>query len=543
MLGMLASGLQSGLQTGLQGLRTVFGMLRGALGAIASMFRFVGGHLMGFAGLLMRLGGLLAGVVIGGLVSFVAAIGASTKAASEHARAIIDLRNSTGMSTGQAQGIAGRFGAFGIGPDALSNGGQYHGITRMTGRAFGVDPFDPASINRRAQSFGSGMMGFQMRQSMLSSIGQNNAQGQWLANLPSNKVASQVAFQQNASASMGITPDVTRRLAEDLPLVIQRFSVLKDLLVSKIAAAALPYLEKALTRLSEFLAKNGEEIANGIGKAIEWTMNALAQLGEFLLQNGPMIADAIKRTISWLYIEAPPLILRGLSWILGGVSSFLGAMETGAKWIGENSLQILQVFDAIYNGLRFFASNAFGIAGMLTQAWSDFKGGQIQSDGQKKTTIQADLAFPDRFNFLSTAANAGAAVSGANAIGAFDASKRDFLNAVPAGNLAQYAPNVSQFFGNASDRLGGARSTVDEYQSKLNKIIDSLESTKQEKYDAIEGFYKEMVSEQKKGNQAAAQIANNTGKTADKIGGFASNTIARTLSYISQDAYLGVVGV
>src|SRR6476661_6301820 len=127
-----------------------FNLLKMTIGGVVAAFKFVAGHALSFGMQLLKLIPMLAGGLIVGLGAFVGAIAAATKAAMDYASGVVALRNATGMSTGQAQGVTGRFGAFGFKAGDLSNGGQFHGITSLSGRAFGVNAYDPESINTRS---------------------------------------------------------------------------------------------------------------------------------------------------------------------------------------------------------------------------------------------------------------------------------------------------------------------------------------------------------------------------------------------------------
>lgn len=530
MLGMLAGGLGAGANVGLQGLQTVFGWLTTA-------FRFVGGQLMGLGGLLLRFGALLGGVIVGGLTAFVAAIGAATKAGMEYARAVVDLRNSSGMGMGAAQRATGLFGAFGIGAGALGNGGQYHGITRMVGGAYGVNPFDPASINSRAQSFGSGFMGHAMRQSMLSGIGQNTPQGQWLANLPQNKVAGQVAFQQNASNSIGIGPDAMRRLAEDLPLVLQRFNILRELLVNRIAAAALPHLEVALTRAADFLSENADTIANGISKAIDILANAFTWIGNFLIQRGPMIAQAIYSVVEWLYAKAPHLLIGGLQTLIKAGQGFVEFFAN----LGHSLADQLRLFDQS-EGYLYAAVK--GIAGAFDSVLNTFRwfGAGLASAGAlMKSIIAAQVS-------LLPGAGAALKAMGIN-VPKFEnpvTAARDYFNANPESNLVGQIPKLQD--GTATDwakrlddganRMSGASSRYgDGAISFLQDLANKLGPEDQRRAD-----FKAMIEELKKGNLINEKALASAEKTEAGINGFANRTAERVLSHVISDTYLGVVG-
>lgn len=527
MLGMLAGGLGTGMQAGLTGLQTVFGWL-------ATAFRFVGGQLMGLGGLLLRFGALLGGIVVGGLTAFAAAVGASTKAAMEYSRSVIGLRNATGMGTGVAQGVAQRFGAFGFSPGDLANGGQYHGLTSMVGRAFGVNAFDPVSINARAQSFGGGLMGHVMRGSLLGSLGLNTPQGQWLANLPTAKVQAQAAFQQNAASGMGVTPETTRRLAEDLPLVINRFEILRDLLMNKIAAAALPYLESALTKAADFLSANGEVIANAIGTAVNYIANAFTQLGEFLMARGPQISEAIYNVVEWLYAEAPRLILGGLQTL---IRAGMGFVEFFAD-LGHSLADQLRAFDQSKGALYSIVTSIASVFDATLNAFKWFGGGLAAAGA----VIQNFAATNPALQAISLATGNGLIKMGGNPITA----ARDYFNANPDSNIAGMIPQLQN--GTASswaDSLDAGASamsaTSNRYGSNaiasLQKIMDGLGSNDERRKEL-----RAVVQELQKGNAIAEKVAANTDRTAQNMGTFRSDTINRVLSYIAEDFYLGVAG-
>lgn len=526
MLGMLAGGLGAGANVGLQGLQTVFGWLTTA-------FRFVGGQLMGLGGLLLRFGALLGGVIVGGLTAFVAAIGAATKAGMEYARGIVNLRNSTGMGMGAAQRAGGLFGAFGVGADALGNGGQYHGITRMVGGAYGVNPFDPASINSRAQSFGSGFMGHAMRQSMLSGIGQNTPQGQWLANLPQNKVAGQVAFQQNASNSIGIGPDAMRRLAEDLPLVLQRFNILRELLVNRIAAAALPHLEAALTRAADFLSANADTIANGVSKAIDILANAFTWIGNFLIQRGPMIAQAIYSVVEWLYARAPHLLIGGLQTLIKAGQGFVEFFAN----LGHSLADQLRLFDQS-EGYLYAAVK--GIAGAFDSVLNTFRwfGAGLATASAFLQTVAAGSPLLQGISMIT----GNGRIKPVNPVTA----ARDYFNANPESNLVGQIPKLQN--GTATDwakqldaganRMTGASSRYGGAAiSFLQDLANKLGPEDQRRAD-----FKAMIEELKKGNMISEKVVSNTEKTAQGINGFANRTAERVLSHVVADTYLGAVG-
>ncbi len=554
MLGLIGGGITSGVSAGIGGLQTVLGWLTNA-------FRFVVGQLTSFAGLLLRTGAMLGGVVIGGITAFAAALAASTKAATEHARQIIGLRNATGMSTGMAQGIANRFGAFGIGAGDLSNGGQHHGVTSMAGRVFGVNPYDPASINARAQSFGGGFMGHAMRQSMLSGIGMNSPQGQFLANLPRNRVQEQLGYQSRIQNSLGMSPETVRRFAEDLPLVTARIGMVVDAIKMKFAATLLPIVERTLGRVADYLAKH----SGTIGKVIE-------------------------RAGKWLMEDLPPMILKGAISFLNGAGYLLKGFGEFTTGLISQVPAVLTVFDAIINGIRSFVGFIAGAANVVVKAGGRLGIGAGASAGgaaSPSPVARVRGAIADSWDMYQDISNpyGGGGMPGLNQSGMWGNAVRIGSRiaaragqfgrgaAESAGRAGRFAKGAAQVgavgtVGYAGMSLYGAMegatgNYAEGRDNALSYLGKSDLANNPELISNIQGILRRIgetssgggdrllklastleaqLEELKKGNHLSEKTEKNTAQTANGIGGFANNTANRVLSYIAEDTGLAVFG-
>ena len=114
-----------------------------------------------------------------------------------------------------------------------------------------------------------------------------------------------------------------------------------------------------------------------------------------------------------------------------------------------------------------------------------------------------------------------------NLLGQFQKWQRttDFTGTV--SNLRSFADNLEK-------QKDSKKDTALNFLEKIEKNLGTPEE-RGNKFDAIQ-------KELQKGNEINTQIAENTSKTAARIGSFTTGTLARVLSNIAEDAYLGLVG-
>lgn len=306
------------------------------------------------------------------------ALRSSVWSMAELAKSAASIRANTGMGYGQGGDLINRYGAFGIG--AKEVGGIFSaqamnpllaGIRNaVTG---GLSPSDRNYLPDAARGYqnlaASGPFGRLPANQRLDMQfgGQAPDSVRAVMNLPVQKIPQPVQWQQTTQASLGVTPDMIRRFAENIPLLQNRIGSLWEMIKVRFAGEPAPFFEKILGGIANYVSQNADKIA-----------------------------DAIKTAARRLMVEAPALVLSFASGVVHGLAMFLkgtGAFLTG---LAGNTVDILKVLDAILNGFRFFAGVMAGVATAIIQIvsdlWKRFKKGEgplalVETVGKKVNEV------------------------------------------------------------------------------------------------------------------------------------------------------------
>lgn len=376
------------LLSAMSGIGTVIGGVSSAISSIASMLGSVistiGGLLQSAASMVMSAvqaiaSGVMAvgGLLVQGATAFIGALLKATQSAMAYAKSVNDLRLNTGMGMKEAGATAFKFGAFGITPQMLAQarGNEHHSITKMRGAAWNVDVNDPLSINRKARSFGDGLMGHAQREAFLESMGMNNDKGRWMASLSEEQMQDQMNFTQRTGAALGISPESMSKMAEELPLAQAKLETFLQLVQLKFVDTALPLMEKGIAAISDFISTNA-----------------------------PMIADTFAQALNWIFTEGPKFILRASIQFLSMLSTLVGGMAQITQWLSENSVQILGAVTTIYEAIKNFVNSVLKVA----DRWNNRKKKQTDEESATDKTVAIQKAGSDKTNPALVQAKAGA---------------------------------------------------------------------------------------------------------------------------------------
>jgi hypothetical protein len=320
-------------------------------GLALNVARALVGTIVFLTGGFLRLGLMLTGVVLGGLTLFAGAVARAAQSAMAFAKEASLLRANTGLGYGQAQGILGRFGAFGIGGGAvnsmLGGMGQMPAFFAQKAGMFGLPGYESSDfVPKLAQAFQAaaarGPFGMATARNMMGTLGMDSPDMMRLVNLPQNKIREQLAWQGNTQSALGIGAGDVQKWAEDVPLLINRIGSFVEMVQVKFVSGLLPYIEAGLNALTNYLG-----------------------------QNATKINEAIRGAVSFLFTQAPVLVLQGVQTMLGGITWLVEGFSNGARFLATNAQTVLGVIDTIINALRTFSGNAVGVGGVLVAFWHD----------------------------------------------------------------------------------------------------------------------------------------------------------------------------
>lgn len=322
------------------------------LSGAKSLLGFLGNVASGLVNGLIEVGTVVGGLAVGALVGFGKAIAAAAKSALEFARSTAQLAATTGLGYASAAGVQRRFGAVGVGADAVNGafGGQNADVFRMKAAAFGLPGFDSNTfIDEFARKFQSlnaqGTNGQLQAQGMLQALGLDNPQFAALANMDPGKLAANQQFAGGVQQSLGLNDASTARYAQDVPLVLAKIGTVFENLKIKLATSFLPIIESVLNGI----AKIGGDSVGGIGKFID---------------------DAAE----WVFVKAPLIAMNGVVAVTGAVQSVVdAAIKKGQElaaglpvWLGNAVAFITDMLIALNQKISEFGPKFIsGIAKVL----------------------------------------------------------------------------------------------------------------------------------------------------------------------------------
>lgn len=517
---------------------------------ITSVVGFFSNLIGSVARLALMFGTLLASLTIGAVTAFVGGIIAATKASIAYATQVNQLRLSSNISLGQAGAASLRYGAFGIGPQQLSQmfGGQPSQLLGMKARMYGLgnpltDPNFISQFAQKSQSFGPGMMGFYRRESMLKNLGMDNDQGRFLGSLSQKQISDQQSFAAGAAKSLGVGPETLRRMAEELPLAIAKIQIFIQLLTVKFAQQALPIIQVVLEKVIAFISKNGPKIAETIQNIFRW-----------LYADAPVILVDAAITI----IETLQSLAKGFFSVGHTVVAFLRTLESADSGLGGFIGSFLKMVDLVsvgFNGLitalaglGFVLGNLFIGIYKFVNFLPNLFGNVVNTIVQKiGAPLLKKLGLGGLANTISSASQARADVSNTLQSMPF-INWKTAASAIPKpldlyGQFAnlQQSGVVGKFADSADAALNRGEANADKNAGNalnfLNKKKGEL-GTKEERRAGFDGVIKEL----QKGNEINSRTEKNTRQTADNIGSFARDTVNRVLANIATDTFLANVG-
>ena len=324
------AGSGNAVVSGLKTLAT--GLLGGALGGALTM-----PLVLGFGALAIGTGALIT------------AFKSATDEATKYSRALSSLRANQGLNFSQGFALTSRNSLFGIAPgetaQMLAAPGMNPIMAGLRARAMGFDsPYSPDAMANNARQYqsiaGSGPFGRLMANARLDAQygGQAPDSVRQMMNLRPDQIQSQLAYGNSIQRAMRIRPTDLQKYGEEIPLARQRVSYAFDMAKVKLAVELAPLLERSLTTFATLIANNAPKIAQ-----------ALEKFGHFMIQ------------------DFPPLLMRAGAWVARGLGNMLVAFGSFATGAAGNVRPILQVFDAILNGLRRFGAVAAGFGAALVQ--------------------------------------------------------------------------------------------------------------------------------------------------------------------------------
>ena len=329
---------------------------RAALSASVAQRGIIGTGIKGVSSVLSAGGAVLGGIgaigktILGaiaapiklavGLVSVALALGASVlfgffktlssivREITAVARQITSIRNLTGTSVAKAQRGYNALRAGGMSGEAassfLGNDNMRGGMGKNIARAYGLpDPTDPsfaAEFARKSQK----MNIFAARQ-MADTLSGGSASPELLqlANTSPERLEREQKYNNRTQASLGVTPEMIRRVSDEFPLMLNRVSMFTEAIKTRFLATALPMMEKGMDWLTGMLqSKSGD------------------------------IATAIQSGVKWLWVDGIQLIINGAKF---GVKAFV--------WISN---AILGMGDIVVAALRSFQSGQGGFSDFIT---------------------------------------------------------------------------------------------------------------------------------------------------------------------------------
>lgn len=485
----IAIGAMVGSAIGLVAMKlvtTITGAIGGALGAIGEVF------------------GKLGDMAAAGLKTVFDVLSDITQVTQQFSLAVMSVRNATGMTLNQSFGVAQRFGAFGIGPQALSGMMQGPGMSPMMfgmrAKMFGVSNYtDENFIANLAGNYQkdakSGPFGKMMADAKLKALFNGNVSPEMLAtvNLPVDKIREQQKWTTDLYANMGLHSSTIKNFAQDWTMLMNRVQTFADVVRMRLAQELFPMLQSGLERATAWMSANA-------GK----------------------IADYIKSGVEWLYVEFPALLMNGMKSVLLVARWFVGSFESVSRWIGQNAEQLLMAFDSILNGLRQLVAFAAGVGAALIQ-FNKMPGmGSGQGRNRGTNVLGLGTGMPNGIGI-------GNIFQGASAATAFMGARNNVLSLLPESNLAaKYTGTLQRGALGAADAAHNIGDWLDQRLAGLEKTIASYD--KDERRAAVR-----LLTDIK---QSVEKVADNTGQTANHTRNFGvEKWLALMGSVLAHQAY------
>lgn len=315
----------------------IFGAVGRAIGTVAQAIASVIGVLLRALAMLARMvGGVLLtviGLVVARFVSLVGAVVLVTKAAMGLARDLALVHANTGLSFTQGKGVVDRLRPFGVSSGDVAGFLRENPLLMQTRAAmFGMpaltDSNYPVAMARRYQQMAAqGPFGREIANRALDAQFGGSAPDniRLMANMPIKTIQAQMAYNDKVQGQLGVNPEVLRKFAEEVPLVINRIGMLWEAVKVKFAVEMLPLIENSLGFVADFLGKNIGNIAKFIGQAAQWMVKVF-----------------------------PFLVINGLKLINDGALWFVNAMAKGAHFVADSLRSMAAMFDAFADGDNTF---------------------------------------------------------------------------------------------------------------------------------------------------------------------------------------------
>lgn len=405
VLGALGSGI-GGLAKWIGGL-FVSG-IKGAAGlignAIKGVFSFIWSHIVdglkslfsGIKDVFAHIGHtvlhVLKAVAVGVVGAFAAAIGAlvtitvkAAEALGSMAKSINALRGATGMSAGAAGSLINAYGAHGIKSDTVAsmfeNSSPISNAIRsrlMGGR----DMSDIVGMAGRFQSMSRTPMGNRMARGFLGDMDTPEMRNVLMR--PVGMLRDEANFQKTRQEGMGLNPGIIAAVGQALESVTNKFEILKNTALIKIASEVLPFLIGKFNELADWVVGNSSTIAeviktgaatfisgaqavfgwlaeNGPGMW-DWAVNAFSVVYDFLSTNGPAIGEmimgaakagwsALLKLAEFIYADLPDMILGGLSYVLHGIESFATGISNYLMAFSKGNTALNSIISGVLDGV------------------------------------------------------------------------------------------------------------------------------------------------------------------------------------------------
>lgn len=268
-----------------------------------------------------------------------------TQNATKLSQSALAMSQQSGMPLSRSAGAFQVGAALGVSQGAIEQGGNQNTmIQRMRDRMMGISaPFGTKEgflqfADRYKSMANQGPMGLMFAQSIAANTSYASPEWQQKAMLPTSIINRQFAQNDKMQSALGLRPEEMRSFAQDFALFGASVSNFVNLVKNRIAADLLPYLTA------------------GLNTAIEW-----------IGAHSKDIAEGIKSGVHWLVHDLPPMLMHGAAFMVRGFATVLDVMGNVAKGIQTHVPDVLKGIDAILNGLRTFAANAWGVGSFLKQ--------------------------------------------------------------------------------------------------------------------------------------------------------------------------------
>ncbi|MBV9866790.1 MAG: hypothetical protein JO316_15655 [Abitibacteriaceae bacterium] len=298
-----------------------------ALGAVTDLF----GGILGTIG---KFAGEVGGVVAEGLRSAIDILKDDFTSLLRQAKSALDLSQQSGLSLATSQNAIVEGMAFGIPADKIPHQNSY--LQGMMSRSIyggsGDNSAEDIAAFRqwyRQRSAGGGV-NLLMAQNMAGVVGKENYIG--AAMMPDALFNRQQTTSQALQSAFNLRPDEIAAAGQALQGTLNLLGEFAELLKTRLAADALPYINHALEFTIGLLKEHSSQIAEMLKTGVTTGFDYLERFAKFMYADFPFVmAEAAKSVLHFLAIvaEATPVLFKTLKEDAKNVASTVkGAVHT-----------------------------------------------------------------------------------------------------------------------------------------------------------------------------------------------------------------------